>query len=625
MHSTDPAKTPPASTDLAAAMASAWHAGDMARVIALGAQAPQENEDVLLWLGLAQQASGHGADAATSFRRLTQLRPQVSAYWNNLAVVARQAGDLTGAEQAALAARDLAPDDAEVHYNLGLLYAQQRRWPLARQSLLDAAELAPEFIEARLQAAHACYVCGDNNGQQAMLLGAADWPAQPAEQALILAAMLSAQGDMDAALRTLARAQWMGGADAQAMRLRIVAQRVALYERNNQPGLAHEELRQLPLDALDALPATATQARAEGWRAHAAMAMRRHDWTAAAGFYRRALAASDDTETIASAGFGLASAQDRLGLHDAAWTALQAAHAAQLTLARQVVPELLAPDSQPLHMADGAVDRRAYAAWTTPTAPDTQHSPLFVVGFPRSGTTLLEQMLDAHPDFRSMDERAFIHELIERMEQAGQHYPADLARLTQAEVDQLRQIYWRLVGDVLPDRGTRRLVDKNPLNLLCLPMIMRLFPHARIIVCLRHPCDVLLSCSMQPFRSPAFMVLCATLPRLAQGYARAFEQWYRDVDTFSPQVLEWRYESVVNRFDEQLARLAAFLQVTDASPMARFAEHARQKRFISTPSYAQVTEGVHRNAVGRWENYRDRFAPVLPLLQPWIERLGYRA
>ncbi len=274
-------------------------------------------------------------------------------------------------------------------------------------------------------------------------------------------------------------------------------------------------------------------------------------------------------------------------------------------------------------MTDGTVDRQAYAAWTTLSAPDAGDSPLFVVGFPRSGTTLLEQMLDAHPDFQSMDERAFIHELIERMEQAGQHYPADLAQLTQIEADQLRDVYWQLVRDVLPDRGPRHLVDKNPLNMLCLPMIMRLFPHARIIVCLRHPCDVLLSCSMQPFRSPAFMVLCSSLPRLAHGYVHAFEQWHRDVAVFAPRVLEWRYESVVSQFDDQLARLAQFLEVADASPMTRFAEHARHKRFISTPSYAQVTEGVHRNAIGRWRNYREQFAPVLPLLRPWIERLGY--
>jgi len=232
-------------------------------------------------------------------------------------------------------------------------------------------------------------------------------------------------------------------------------------------------------------------------------------------------------------------------------------------------------------------------------------------------------MLDAHPDFQSMDERAYIHELIERMEAAGQSYPADLANLSQADADALRDTYRRLVSRVLPDLGGRRLVDKNPLNMQCLPMIMRLFPHARIILCLRHPCDVLLSCSMQPFRSPAFMVLCSSLQRLAQGYARAFAQWQRDVELFAPQLLSWRYESVVGDLDGQAARLAQFLDLADAAPMMRFAEHARAKRYISTPSYAQVTEGVHRKAVGRWQHYREHFAPVLPVLQPWIDRHGY--
>ncbi|MEO8984076.1 MAG: sulfotransferase [Rhodanobacter sp.] len=606
-------------------MATAWAAGDMERVIDLAGSAHAQSESVLLWLGLAQQSSGRSAEAASSFRRLTQMQPETSAYWNNLAIACRQAGDLAAAEHAALTARALAPNDAEVHYNLGLLYTQQLRWSLARQSLLDAVELASDFIEARLQAAHACYVCGDNSNQQAMLAGAAGWPAQPAEQALLLAAMLSAQGDVDAALQALAQAQLPDGEAAASMRLRVTAQRVVLHERNNQLALAQQELRNLPLAALDALPAHATRARIEGWRAHATMAARGHAYADAAALYRRAMQVDADAVGSANAGFGLASACDRQGLHDQAWAALLAAHAAQLGVAGQVVPELLAPQSQPLQLSAGVVDHAVYAAWTALSAPGTQDSPVFVVGFPRSGTTLLEQMLDAHPHFQSMDEHAFIHELIERMQQAGQSYPDDLAHLTQTEADQLRAVYWRLVNTVVPDLGTRTLVDKNPLNMLCLPMIMRLFPHARIIVCLRHPCDVLLSCSMQPFRSPAFMVLCSSLPRLADGYVHAFEQWYHDVEVFAPRVLQWRYESVVSQFDEQVARLAEFLQITDASVMGGFAEHARNKRFISTPSYAQVTEGVHRKAIGRWRNYQVPFEPVLPLLRPWIERLGYSA
>ncbi|UGB45145.1 sulfotransferase [Frateuria edaphi] len=609
---------PHSATDLA----DAYNAGDMERVIALASAAgDRADEGIQLLLGLAQQATGRYGEAATTFRQLAQQRPDVSAYWNNLGVASRLSGDLAAAEQSLSKARLLAPDDADVLYNLGLLYIQQRRWLLARETLLDVVGRAPDFIDARLQAAFACYVCGDNTWQEAMLAGAIDWPAQPAEQALILSSMLSAQGELQTALRALAQAQLPDGPAGELLRLRIAAQRVLLHERNNQIDEAKRQLEQLPLGALDALPMDAHQVRADVWRAHAALAMRAGAYAEAATLYRKALALADDDETRASAGFALAAARDRLGQHADAWQALRAAHEAQVEIARTVLPELLAPDSQPLQMAD--VDRAAHARWRPLPAPDGRQSPVFVVGFPRSGTTLLEQMLDAHPDFRSMDERAFIHELTQRMEQVGQRYPADLANLTGTEADQLRAAYFRMVGRVLPDLGRHRLVDKNPLNMLCLPMIMRLFPEARIILCLRHPCDVLLSCSMQPFRSPAFMVLCSSLQRLARGYVQAFEQWYRQAEVFAPRVLEWRYESVVGDLDDHLARLGTFLDVADASPMARFADHAKNKRFISTPSYAQVTQGVHPGSVNRWHGYRDQFEPVLPLLRPLIERLGY--
>lgn len=611
---------------VADAIIAAYHAGDLERVVALGEQAgpdAETGEVALLWLGVARQATGRYAQAATAFRRLTRMRPEVSAYWNNLALACRQCGELAAAEQALTTASSLAPHDAEVHYNLGLLHIQQRRWMPARESLMEAVRLAPGFIEARLQAAHACHVCGDNDGQQAMLSGAAEWPAQEGEQALLLAAMLSAQGDPAGALKSLTRARLPDGGAGHLMRLRIAARRVVLYERSNQLERAREELQQLPLAALEQLPADAHDARAEGWSAHAVLALRDADHAAAAALYRRVLTLDLDEQQRAAAAFGLAAASDRQGRPRETVQALQAAHAAQLAIAREVVPELMQPHSRPLQMTDQRVARVAFRAWQPLPAPAEARQPVFVVGFPRSGTTLLEQMLDAHPDFRSMDERAFIHDLAEGMELAGQHYPDGLAGLTADEAGQLREVYFRRVGQVVPDLGSRRLVDKNPLNMLCLPMIVRLFPRSPIILCLRHPCDVLLSCYMQPFRSPAFMVLCSSLQRLAEGYVQAFEQWQQHVDVFAPRVLEWRYESVVSRFEDSVAHLGAFLDIEDTAPLARFSEHARGKRFISTPSYAQVVQDISNKAVGRWQAYRDLFEPVLPTLRPVMQRLGY--
>lgn len=619
---------PHSAGDLVANVVAAFNQGDLSRVLALAEPVAERSDTdpmVLLVLGFAQQSTGRFDAAASTFRRLAARHPDIPEYWNNLGIVARQSGDLETAEQALRQASSLAPHDAETLYNLGLLYAQQQRWLLARETLLRAVELAPDFVEARLQAAHACHFCGDTRGAEVALDGAAQWPPQPADQALILATILSSLGYQDEAFDALARAILPEGPERSLLELRITVMRASMYERSNQLDRAEAELAVLPLHRLETLPPAQTELRCAALQVHASLAARRGDQAQAVTLYEQLLGLGGEPHVLASAAFGLAASRNKQCELQETWQALRAAHDWQLAFAKDFVPELLSEGSQPLDMVEHKVSRLAYDQWTPLRSPRSNESPVFVVGFPRSGTTLLEQMLDAHPDFRSMDERAFIYELIKRMQLAGQAYPADLASLTPGNAEQLRAIYTDMVRRVVPDLGGRRLVDKNPLNMLCLPMITRLFPEARIILCLRHPCDVLLSCFMQPFRSPAFMVLCSSLQRLAEGYVQAFEHWFQHAEIFAPRVLEWRYESVVSRFDDHVARLGEFLDVADATPMARFAEHARAKGFISTPSYAQVTEGIHRKAVNRWHAYREHFEPVLPILRPMLDRLGYDA
>ncbi|HET6553480.1 MAG TPA: sulfotransferase [Dyella sp.] len=618
----------PSSADLTARMLAAYQRGDIATVLALGepvAALGDIDSTALLLLGAAQQSSHRLDEAMATFRRLVQRNPTVAEYWNNLAVVARQLGDMAVAEDALRRAVALAPQEAQIHFNLGLLYAQQQRWLQAREALLDAVALVPAFIDARLQAAHACHACGDHRGEQEMLADAANWPPQPMEQAILLATMLSAQGEQATAFEVLERGILPENEDARITQWRVAALRASMFERGNQIDLAEAELGRLPLHQLEAtLPESPVLATA-AWQAHAAVAAQRGDLDHSAGLYERMLGLSDGPATRATAAFGLAGVRSKQGRHEDALRAAEIAHAAQWEIASAIVPELTVEGSQPLSMANHRVSHVEYDRWSTLSVPRSLDSPVFVVGFPRSGTTLLEQMLDAHPEFRSMDERDFVYELIQRMQQAGQTYPQDLGQLTQHEADQLRSIYMAMSRKVVPDLGTQRLVDKNPLNMLCLPMITRLYPEANIILCLRHPCDVLLSCYMLPFRAPPFMVLCSSLKRLAEGYVQAFEQWYQHMEVFAPRVLEWRYESVVNRFDEHVTRLGQFLGVDDATPMTRFAEHATAKGFISTPSYAQVTQGIHGRSVNRWHAYREHFEPVLPILRPMLERLGYEA
>jgi Flp pilus assembly protein TadD len=380
-------------TAIVESMATAWNAGDMQRVLVLAAQVPDAeagNEAFLALLGMAEQQTGEYPRAAQTFERLTRIRPDIPAWWNNFGEACRQAGDLPTAERALLKARSLAPGDADVHYNLGLLYIQQQRWSLARGVLLDAVQLAPRFVEARLEAAHACHVCGDLEGEEAMLEGSADWPSQPAGQALVLASILSVLGRLEIALKVLAQARLPDGLAAEAMRFRITAQRVALYERNNLIDQARRELQQLSLVSLDDLETDEIDARIDVWRAHAVMAMREHRHADAAELYQRVLDVATDPEVVSSAAFGLASACDGQSLYRDAWNALEIAHAAQMEIARQAAPKLSGTNGQPLPMVTRSVDAAAYGTWKPVPGPSMLRSPVFVIGFPRSGTTLLE-------------------------------------------------------------------------------------------------------------------------------------------------------------------------------------------------------------------------------------------
>jgi hypothetical protein len=255
--------------------------------------------------------------------------------------------------------------------------------------------------------------------------------------------------------------------------------------------------------------------------------------------------------------------------------------------------------------------------------PTRDASPVFIVGFPRSGTTLLEQVLDAHPLLRSMDEQPFLLRAVTRVIDRGADYPNGLGGLAPNHLDEIRARYWDDVQSRVSVGPGIRLVDKNPMNLVLLPLIKRLFPNAPIVLAVRHPCDTVLSCFFQHFRSDLALVNY-DLSVLARSYARAFGFWHSQSAVLRPTVHELKYERLATDLATEVARLCTFLGLTRHEAMLAPAEHARGKGFISTPSYAQVLEPVTSRSIGRWKNYRRHFnGEVLAPLIPWIRRWGY--
>jgi hypothetical protein len=222
-----------------------------------------------------------------------------------------------------------------------------------------------------------------------------------------------------------------------------------------------------------------------------------------------------------------------------------------------------------------------------------------------------------------MDEQPLVWTAVTELAARGIRYPAELGLLSAQDLDEIRARYFERARKRSRLQPGQRLVDKNPLNLTLLPMMRRLFPQAPVILAIRHPCDTLLSCFLQHFGSPGLALACRDLTTLARSYSRAYGYWYAQWPLLRPSSYELRYESLTTDFAVEVRRLAAFLQLPWHEAMLAPGEHARQKGFISTPSYAQVTEPVSSRSVGRWTHYQGHFAEALAILAPWLERWGY--
>jgi tetratricopeptide (TPR) repeat protein len=246
---------------------------------------------------------------------------------------------------------------------------------------------------------------------------------------------------------------------------------------------------------------------------------------------------------------------------------------------------------------------------------------VFLVGFPRSGTTLLEQALAGHPQVVSLEEAPTLaaHYAEFLSSAAGCE---SLQRLAGEEADHWRARYWAEVHAHRVDTHERLFLDKAPGGTLTLPLIAKLFPRARIIFALRDPRDVVLSCLRNAFQMNALTYAFTTLEGAAACYGAcmAMAEVYRAL--LPLDLIEVRHERLVEDFDGELARIADFVGIEFHPAMADVAGTAA-RRSVRTPSAPQVRAGLNRAGVGRWRAYARELEPVRATLTLWTRKFGY--
>lgn len=248
---------------------------------------------------------------------------------------------------------------------------------------------------------------------------------------------------------------------------------------------------------------------------------------------------------------------------------------------------------------------------------DGVSDPTFIVGFPRSGTTLLDTFLMGHPDTCVVEEGRMLELATEVISEAPEvDWPPDL-------VTRARKTYVDELSNHIPPDFTGLIVDKHPLNMLRLAVLHALFPTARVIFAQRHPCDAVLSGYMQSFQLNHAMASFLDLGDAADLYDAAMTMWTRSRDAVPQAIHPVVYERLTADPVAELKPALEFLGLDWRDELLDHQTTAKSRGMITTASYDQVVQPLSRAPSGRWLRYRKHLEPVLPILLPWTERLGY--
>jgi tetratricopeptide (TPR) repeat protein len=577
-----------------------------ARILKLSPDQP----DALHLSGLLRYQAGDLVNAETLIRRALRLNPRAASYYNSLGVVALAQSRADEARAHFTAALDRDPAYAQALNNLG--------------NALQILGRLSEAVAAYRQALALNATDGETHANLGRALQALNRPAEAAQAfrhalALRPASAAAKRGLADALAGTAARAE------AEALYREAIAlapddpqSRAALAAFLERTGRLEEALAA----AGEALARDAGNVRAAVAQARALRRLGREE---------EALARLDgldlanaEAEARSYATFEKAMLCDRLGAYGRAITLFGQANALMLAtpaaagIDRDAYPRLIA-----------RLKARFTADWVqgwTPSVPATEAppAPIFLIGFPRSGTTLLDQILDSHSGLTTMEEKDALDVVRARIDRLPGGYPDALAGLDAAALRDLRDQYFARVAHHLGGPPAGILVDKMPLNTIDAGLIWRLFPDARILLALRHPCDVVLSGFMQPFQLNQTMIHFTTLAGTARFYADVMGLWQRYAEVLPLSIITVRYEDLVADVAAESRRIVAGLGLAWDDAVLSYAEHAKAKA-IATPSYHQVVQPIYRRSAGRWLNYREAFADVKPILEPFIEAWGYDA
>jgi len=260
--------------------------------------------------------------------------------------------------------------------------------------------------------------------------------------------------------------------------------------------------------------------------------------------------------------------------------------------------------------------------WNNKNQEISDNDPIFLVGFPRSGTTLLDTILRSHPKVNVIEEKPIISKFIENLNIKINSNLEKLNSLDEKSISDMRSFYFKIREKYIYENKEIN-IDKMPLNLIHMAEITKFFPNAKFIFAIRHPRDCVLSSFMQSFSLNDSMANFLTLEDSIIFYNKLMELCNIYTSSLEINFHIIKYESVVSNFNETINNLLQYLNLDWSDEIIKFHETAAKRGLISTPSYDQVNRPIYSESVGRWKNYEKEFLNIKISLDTWINKYNY--
>ena len=314
---------------------------------------------------------------------------------------------------------------------------------------------------------------------------------------------------------------------------------------------------------------------------------------------------------------------DKLGEYDQAFSCfIQAGKLSQQREAQQIDKNAVELD---LDQSTKIFDK-IYLQNCVNKVSDNLPSPVFLLGFYRSGTTLMEQILGAHPDIITSDEAYIIPSVareITKFSSTQGSIQEKIKSLSSDQILHLRQFYWQTAEQMVGQKLSGKVfIDKTTMNTLNLGLINTIFPNATVLFALRDPRDVCLSCFMQSFGLSPLTVNFLAWQETTRFYALTMNYWLSVRNHLTMSWMELKYEEILNNLESQFSPVFKKLELKWSPDCEKFYMHAKTKS-VKTPSFDQVTQPIYHSSIQRWRNYERHFIEVTDNLDFFVQHLGY--